>query len=89
MTSPEDAVAEFLKEGGSGGALQRKRCCTCQLPNIEAVNAAVRYFSQLRTSGETTQTWKDFHRGCLVPRFNYPLSVDALRDHTRGCLELN
>lgn len=88
MTSPEDAVAEFVKEGGSGGPCSRAGCRTCKLPNAEAVNAAIRYFAELKSTGETSQTWRDFHRHCLVPKFNYPLSRDAMRDHRRECLGL-
>lgn len=87
--SPESLVEAFLQEAPTaGGALKRERCGTCKLHNAEAINAAIRHFAHLRETGQTTQHWKDFHRYCLVPSFNYPLSVHAMRDHTRGCLEL-
>lgn len=79
--SPESAVDAFVRNA--------PECvCTCDLgPKGDSVNRAIQRFHELKTSGETTQAWTDFHSYVLRP-LSYPRSVKAMRDHTRKCLDL-
>lgn len=87
MSSPQDAVDAFLADTNpSAGRASRKGCCTCKLPNAAELSAAMRHFASKKESGETTQSWRDFHKLCLVPVFKYPFGRDAMRDHCKECL---
>lgn len=82
--SPENLVDKFLAERtpSRGG----NACGTCAHPRVDEINRAIKRFAELKQSGETTHTWKDFHKHVLVPNFDYNLSVWSLRRHVKECL---
>lgn len=78
------SVDDFLAKSGNswkGGP----KCKTCQLKNLEEIEAAAMRFNAHRMNGATTMGWATFTKHYLNEQMGYPMKHRAIIQHLSQC----
>lgn len=83
---PQEETPESIVEAFASQPVDNKKCKTCSHPRVDEINRACAKFSEMKLSGDTTQSWNDFRKYVLVPAYGYTLVTMSIRRHMRECL---